>query len=84
MRYADGREVTPSSAEEIEIWFHCPEAGAASPIAYELVPPASGSACPDIICRRHGRYLLRASVEPRPDGKGSYAEVDQERITTPQ
>jgi hypothetical protein len=77
----DGRTVSPADAEEIEKWFHCPEVKGVSAIPYELDFSTPKTAYPDIVCRRHGKYLLRARLLPRPDGKGFYTDVEPERLS---
>jgi hypothetical protein len=77
----DGQIVTPTDAGEIEKWFHCPEVKYSTMIPYELAPTQSETGLPDIVCTHHGRYVLRAHIQSRPDGKGTYTDIEQERLT---
>ena len=76
----DGRTVTPSDADEIEKWFHCVDMKGKA-ISYEFDTGGKDAPFPDVVCRHHGKYLLRAHITPRPDGKGAYTEVESERLT---
>jgi hypothetical protein len=77
----DGHVVTPSDTEEIEKWFHCVDMKKATKISYQLEVCGKEAPYPDIVCRHHGKYLIRAHITPRPDGKGAYTEVESERLT---
>lgn len=77
----DGRIVKPTDAEEIAKWFQCPDAKKGQ-ISYELLPSKSPEGFPSIVCRRHGKYLLRARIVPRPDGKGTSVQVEHERLAS--
>ena len=77
----DGRAVTPSDAEEIEKWFHCVDMKNNPAISYDMEPPGKGATFPDVVCRHHGKYLVRAHIVPRPDGRGTYTDVESERLT---
>ncbi len=75
----DGTQAGPKDANEIEKWFRCPEAKGGT-IAYELEASGKEMSCPEVVCRRHGRYVLRARSLPAADGKGFQIEVEQARV----
>ncbi|MEW6360380.1 MAG: hypothetical protein AB1696_28870 [Planctomycetota bacterium] len=75
----DGRKVASENTDVIKEWFRCPDAKANEKVSYELEPPEKEGGDPCILCDRHKPYTLRARTRPRPDGKGDYTDVEQER-----
>ena len=78
--FPDGHVVTPADADEIEKWFHCVDMKGKA-ITYEFEAPGKNAPFPDVVCRHHGKYLIRAHITPRSDGKGFSIEVEPERLT---